>query len=119
MSNLNNTRKVINKYSNSENDIKNYSLLDGEMVISTVKENEGIYIKNENGELVKIGNIDKSHIETIVNEIMAESGVPKHQDLTETEYNTLIEVGKVTLKDGTEITYNDDVYYMILEDDVE
>jgi hypothetical protein len=39
--------------------------------------------------------------------------------LTETEYNTLIEVGKVTLKDGTEITYDDDVYYMILEDDVE
>lgn len=117
MSNLSNTRKIINKYSNSDEDIKNYSFSDGEIVISTLKNNEGIYIKNEEDALVKIGEIDNSRVEALVNEIMAESGVPKHQDLSESDYKTLIDKGEVTLKDGTKIVYDENVYYMVYEDD--
>jgi hypothetical protein len=121
MSNLSNTRKIINKYSNSDEDIKNYSFSDGEIVISTLKNNEGIYIKNEEDALVKIGEIDNSRVEALVNEIMAESGVPKHQDLSESDYKTLINEGKVTIKndngEDVEVIYDENVYYMIYEDD--
>ena len=121
MSNLSNTRKIINKYSNSDEDIKKYSFSDGEIVISTLKNNEGIYIKNEEDALVKIGEIDNSRVEALVNEIMANSGIPKHQDLSESDYKTLINEGKVIIKndDGedVEVIYDENVYYMVYEDD--
>lgn len=121
MSNLNNNRKIINKYSNSVEDIEKYPFSGGEIVISTLKDEEGIYIKNEEDKLIKIGGIDTSRIETIVNEIMADSGMPKHQDLSESDYNTLIKEGKVIIKndDGedVEVIYNENVYYMVYEDE--
>jgi hypothetical protein len=123
MSNLNGNRKIINKYSDSENDIKNYQLDKGEIVISTVKNNEGIYIKNSENLLVKIGNIDENQVFEIVNKIMDDSGVSKHFDVTESEYDTLINGGTIirTDKDGNniEIKYDENVYYMVYEDDVE
>lgn len=121
MNNLNITRKIINKYSNSEEDIKNYKPSKGEMVISTIKGSEGIYIKNAEDTLVKIGKIDERQIADIVNKIMDDSGVPKHFDVTETEYDTLINGGTIirTDKDGNEIEieYDENVYYMVFEDD--
>lgn len=123
MSNLNGNRKIINKYSDSENDIKNYQLDKGEIVISTVKNNEGIYIKNSENLLVKIGNIDENQVFEIVNKIMDDSGVSKNFDVTESEYDTLINGGTIirTDKDGNniEIKYDENVYYMVYEDDVE
>lgn len=121
MNNLSYTRKIINKYSNSDEDIKKYSFSDGEMVISTVKGSEGIYIKNAEDTLVKIGKIDESQIADIVNKIIVDSGVPIHFDVTETEYDTLINGGTIirTDKDGNEIEieYDENVYYMVFEDD--
>lgn len=123
MNNLSNTRKIINKYSNSEDDIKNYQnqLIKGEMVISTVKGSEGIYIKNTEDLLVKIGKIDENQVADIVNKIMVDSGVSIHFDVTETEYDTLINGGTIirTDKDGNEIEieYDENAYYMVYEDD--
>lgn len=121
MNNLSNTRKIINKYSNSEEDIKNYQLSKGEMVISTVKGSEGIYIKNTENLLVKIGKIDENQIADIVNKIMVDSGASMHFDVTETEYDTLINGGTIirTDKDGNEIEieYDENAYYMVYEDD--
>ena len=121
MNNLSNTRKIINKYSNSEEDIKNYQLSKGEMVISTVKGSEGIYIKNTENLLVKIGKIDENQIADIVKKIMVDSGVSMHFDVTETEYDTLINGGTIirTDKDGNEIEieYDENAYYMVYEDD--
>lgn len=125
MNNLNSKRKIINKYSNSEENIEKY-LLDndnkGEIVISTVKGSEGIYIKNEEDTLVKIGKIDENQVIEIVNKIMDDSGVPKHFDVTETEYDTLIKGGTIirTDKEGNEIEvkYDENAYYMVFEDDV-
>jgi hypothetical protein len=119
INNLNNIRKVINKYSNSDEDIKDYLFSDGEIVICPSKDNEGFYIKNDNGELVKIGNVDRSVVEELVNNVMIKSGLSKQQDLSVSQYEELITNGKVLLDDGTEIIYDENTYYMVFEDKTE
>ena len=86
-SNLNKTRSVINKFTDTPSDITNDVCIEGEIVISNKKGQEGIYIKNNENEIVKI--VDSSH-----------------KYISKTEYDLLVERGEI----------DDDVYYMIYED---
>ena len=52
--NLNRSRVVVNKYTDTPSDITSGVCSDGEIVISTKKGNEGLYIKNNEGEILKI-----------------------------------------------------------------
>ena len=85
--NLNKTRSVINKFTDTPSDIKNNVCVEGEIVISNKKGQEGIYIKNNENEIVKIvGN--------------------SHQYISKAEYDLLVEKGEI----------DDNIYYMIYED---
>ena len=82
--NLNRSRVVVNKYTDTPSDITSGICSDGEIVISTKKGNEGLYIKNNEGEILKIiGNT--------------------HCYLSRAEYEELVEKGEIDA----------DVYYMI------
>lgn len=87
LGNLNKTRSVINKFTNTPSDITKDVCVDGEIVISNKKGQEGIYIKNTDNEIVKI--VDNSH-----------------QYISKTDYDSLVERGEI----------DENIYYMIYED---
>lgn len=139
--NLEKQRIVINKYTDIPSDIKNafYSGY-GEVIISIKEGEEGIYAKNVANEVVKLStseafieqliSIEKERAMSAETAIYSELqqlndkinglGVAYHQDLTRTQYDTLIEKGEVTItdKNGIEktIQYDENVYYMIYEE---
>lgn len=84
--NLNRTRVIVNKYTDTPSDIISGVCSDGEIVISTKKGNEGLYIKNDEGEIVKI--IDNTH-----------------RYISRAEYEELVKNGEI----------DTDVYYMIYD----
>ncbi len=84
--NLNRSRIVVNKYTDTPSDIISGVCWDGEIVISTKKGNEGLYIKNDEGEIVKIND-------------------NTHRYLSRAEYEELLEKGEI----------DKDVYYMIYD----
>ena len=102
-SNLNRKKIVINKYTDVLSDIVSnaFSSGYGEVVLSIKKGDEGIYIKNNINEVVKIGG-------------------NTHQDLSKSQYEKLIKDGKVSVigPDGkqTVIEYDETIYYMVYED---
>jgi hypothetical protein len=102
--NLNRSRVVVNKYTDTPSDIISGVCTDGEIVISTKKGNEGLYIKNNINEIVKIGE-------------------NTHQYLSESQYEKLIKDGEVLVigEDGkqTIIKYDKNIYYMVYEDVVD
>lgn len=121
--NLNNKRIIVNKYTDLSSDINESSFYEGygEFIISIEKGKEGVYIKNAENEIVKIG-VEEDFLINLFNKLMETSNIPKTQDLSETQYQTLLEEGKVTINEGDiekTIIYNSDVYYMIYEDDEE
>lgn len=102
-SNLNRKKIVINKYTDVLSDIVSnaFSSGYGEVVLSIKKGDEGIYIKNNINEVVKIGG-------------------NTHQDLSKSQYEKLVKDGKVSVigPDGkqTVIEYDETIYYMVYED---
>lgn len=86
--NLNRSRIVVNKYTDTPSDIISGVCSDGEIVISTKKGNEGLYIKNNEGEIVKI--IDNTHC-----------------DISRADYEKLVNYGGI----------DENVYYMIYDND--
>jgi hypothetical protein len=76
--NLNRIKKVINKFTDTLSTITISILSDGELVISTKKGDEGLYIKNNINEIVKIGG-------------------NTHQDLSKSQYEKLMKDGKVSV----------------------
>ena len=119
--NLINKRTIVNKYTDLSSEIKEDIFYEGygEFIISIEPGKEGVYIKNANDEIVKIG-VDEEFLTNLITKVIESSGIPKNQDLTASQYETLLDKGSVTIKDGEEektITYNPNVYYMIYEDE--
>lgn len=69
--NLNKQRILVNKYTDNPSDIISSVFHDGfgEIILSVKAGEEGIYIKNDAGEVIKIG-VEKSVVENIVKEII-------------------------------------------------
>jgi hypothetical protein len=138
--NLKKQRIVVNKYTNIPTEI----ILDafysgyGEVILSIRKGEEGIYAKNDAGEVVKLST-DEAFINQLIGvekerAISAETAISKSleelsgnvetlltsnimtsQDLTRAQYDELVEKKEIVI-DGKIITYNENVYYMIHEE---
>lgn len=98
--NLDKLRSVINKYTDEPSGITENVCSLGEIVISTQKGGEGIYIKNNANEIVKIGgNVN--------------------QYISKSQYDKLIEKGEIYIMDDNGdpivIKYDETVYYMVYE----
>ena len=100
--NLNKLRTVINKYTDKPSDIVEGVCSLGEIVISTQKNNEGIYIKNNADEIVKISTNGNQYI-------------------SKSQYDELIEKGEIYIMDSSgepiNIKYDENIYYMVYEDE--
>lgn len=99
---LNKKRSVINKYTDVPSNITDNVCTMGEIVISTQKGSEGIYIKNNASEIIKIsGNIN--------------------QFISKSQYEKLIEEGEIYIMNEIGepiiVKYDENVYYMVYEDD--
>lgn len=102
--NLDKLRSVINKYTDEPSGITENVCSLGEIVISTQKGGEGVYIKNNANEIVKIGgNVN--------------------QYISKSQYNELIEKGEIYIMDDDGdpivIKYDETVYYMVYEGEEE
>lgn len=102
--NLVKSRSVINKYTDEPSGITENVCSLGEIVVSTQKGGEGIYIKNNANEIVKIdGNVN--------------------QYISKSQYDELIEKGKIYIMndngDPIVIKYDETVYYMVYEGEEE
>lgn len=94
-------RIVVNKHIDKKDNISSVELNNkGEIIISNEKGNEGIFIPNTDKEPVFIS---------------ANINVPKHVVLTQNQYDTMINEGKVII-DGKEIIYDENTYYAIIEE---
>jgi len=102
--NLKRTRIVVNKYTEKPSEIipDVFSSGYGEIALSIDKCDEGIFLKNNENEVVRLTNM--------------------HQDLTKSQYAQLLKEGKLLMLDseGNEktIIYKDSVYYMVYEDEI-
>lgn len=100
--NLNKLRTVINKYTDKPSDIVEGVCSLGEIVISTQKNNEGIYIRNNADEIVKISTNGNQYI-------------------SKSQYDELIEKGEIYIMDSSgepiNIKYDENIYYMVYEDE--
>ena len=85
--NLNKLRSVLNKFTDQPNNITKDNCSDGEIVISNKSGQEGIFIKNDNGEIVMAAGNSLQYI-------------------SKSEYDLLVENGEI----------NENVYYMIYEE---
>lgn len=102
--NLDKLRSVINKYTDEPSGITENVCSLGEIVISTQKGGEGVYIKNNANEIVKIGgNVN--------------------QYISKSQYDELIEKGEIYIMndngDPIVIKYDETVYYMVYEGEEE
>lgn len=102
--NLKRTRIVVNKYTEKPSEIISdvFSSGYGEIALSIDKCDEGIFLKNNENEVVRLTNM--------------------HQDLTKSQYAQLLKEGKLLMLDseGNEktIIYKDSIYYMVYEDEI-
>lgn len=123
--NLDKTRILINKYTDTPSAINdnNFYSGHGEFIISIKENEEGIYIKNEKDEIVKIGELKEDVIINLIEDKLKEKNFHKQQDLTISQYEELVDKGEVQIKDenGDDIiiTYDPNTYYMIYEDTIE
>jgi hypothetical protein len=102
--NLDKLRSVINKYTDEPSGITENVCSLGEIVISTQKGGEGVYIKNNVNEIVKIGgNVN--------------------QYISKSQYDELIEKGEIYIMNDNGnpivIKYDETVYYMVYEGEEE
>jgi hypothetical protein len=99
-------RIVVNKHFDDISKITSESFVNkGEIIVSNQVGNEGIFIKNNNGEIFLIGPQNGTGSE--------ESS--KHFFMSTTQYAELVENGKVII-DGEEIFYDNNTYYAVYED---
>lgn len=114
--NINKKRIVVNKYTNNPSEIIEDAFYSGygELILSIKNGEESIFTKNENGEIVKLS-INKDLVEKLVLEKINELGKSSFQDLTKSQYDELIEKNEIIV-DGKTIIYNENTYYMIIEE---
>lgn len=99
-------RIVVNKHFDDIAKITSESFVNkGEIIVSNQVGNEGILIKNNNGEIFLIGPTNGAGSE--------ESS--KHFLISASQYEDLVKNGKVII-DGEEIFYDNNTYYAVYED---
>lgn len=96
-------RIVVNKHFDLKSEITPDSIMNnGEIVVSNQVNNEGIAIKNTDGNIVFIGtNVSNNNGD-------------KHYFLSTKEYDELIENGSVIVN-GEKIEYDDNAYYALYD----
>ena len=96
-------RIVVNKHFDLKSEITSDSIMNnGEIVVSNQVNNEGIAIKNTDGNIVFIGaNVSNNNGD-------------KHYFLSTKEYDELIENGSVIVN-GEKIEYDDNAYYALYD----
>ena len=112
--NLNKQRILVNKYTDNPSDIISSVFHDGfgEIVLSVKAGEEGIYIKNDAGEVIKIG-VEKSVVENIVKEIIGN----QLEDITGEQVETIVKESVAAELENIVNTINDESERAIAEEE--
>ena len=112
--NLNKQRILVNKYTDNPSDIISSVFHDGfgEIILSVKAGEEGIYIKNDAGEVIKIG-VEKSVVENIVKEIIGN----QLEDITGEQVETIVKESVAAELENIVNTINDESERAIAEEE--